>query len=218
MPKIPMPRYIVLGGIAGPALFAALVVICGALRPDYSHVTQFISELGETGGDFAALMNYVGFMSSAALILSFAVALITIFPRTVLSIFGAVLVATFAVNMFAAGVFSCDVTCTPAVPTTHQQLHDLVSIIAFPSLILGALLWGLYFLQIPNWRRFGFYSLATAVLSVALLVAMVASTETRTGTGVLQRCLLGALFLWLALMAYRLWRESDLSESMGPVV
>lgn len=211
-----MPPYIVLGGIAGPALFAALVVLCGALRPDYDHVTQFVSKLGETGGDFAALMNYVGFMSSAVLIMFFTVALVTKFPRTALRNLGSLLVGIFAVTMFTAGVFSCDVTCTPAVPTLEQRLHGIVSIVAFPSLILGALVWGLFFLRISHWRRFGFYSLATAALSVVLLVAMVASTETRSGTGVLQRLLLGSLFLWLALTAARLWRESSISEPIGP--
>lgn len=206
-----------LGGIAGPALFAVLVLLCGALRPDYDHFAQFISELGEDGGEFAALMNYLGFMVPAALILLFAAALPAQFARSTHSVAGALLVGLFALGMFTAGVFSCDATCTPATPTMEQRLHDVASIVAFPSLILGALVWGVLFLRTPGWRSFGHFSIGCAVVSVALLVAMVASTDTRSGTGALQRGLLGVLFLWLSLMALRLWRKSSADESMQPV-
>ena len=64
-------RSLLLAGIVGPLLFAITVVIVGSLRPDYSHVNQFISELGEAGGQFAWAMNYLGFMVPAALILIF---------------------------------------------------------------------------------------------------------------------------------------------------
>lgn len=204
-----MRRYLILGGIAGPALFATLTIVCGSLRPDYNHVTQFISELGETGGEFATLMNYVGFMSSAALILLFAMAIVPGFTQTALTKIGALLVAIYAVSMFAAGVFSCDTGCAPTQPSNAQVLHDIVSIIAFPALIAAALVWGFGFLRMPEWRRFGVYSLGTATISTVLLIAMVNTEETRAGTGLLQRIFLGVLFLWLALMAWRFWRESD---------
>lgn len=207
-----MRRYAVLGGIAGPALFAAVVVLCGALRPEYDHVTQFISELGETEGDYAPLMNYLGFMMPAALIMSFAAALRAKFPPTSSSIVGSGLVGIFAAGMFAAGAFSCDPTCTPVLPSAEQRLHDLASRVAFPSLILATLVWGFFFLRIPEWRRFGFYSLATGVVSVGLLVSMVSSVEARSGTGLLQRFLLGGLFLWPVLLAGRLWHQAATSE------
>jgi hypothetical membrane protein len=47
-------RYLALGGVVGPVLFASVVILCAALRPKYSHVSQFISELGESGGSHAS--------------------------------------------------------------------------------------------------------------------------------------------------------------------
>ena len=38
-----------LGGLAGPVIFSAVVILAAALREDYSHVTHFVSELGATG-------------------------------------------------------------------------------------------------------------------------------------------------------------------------
>ena len=60
-------RSLLLTGVAGPLVFGIAVFTSGALRSNYSHVDQFISELGETGGEFAWLMNYFGFMLSAGI-------------------------------------------------------------------------------------------------------------------------------------------------------
>jgi len=42
-------RLLALGGITGPVLFAVVVLVLGALRPGYSHLQHFISELGVAG-------------------------------------------------------------------------------------------------------------------------------------------------------------------------
>lgn len=202
-----MSRHLALGGIVGPLLFAATVIIVGFLRPDYDHTRQFISELGEAGGEFSSLMNYLGFMCSAAFIMLFTVALRYRFSPTILTRSASLLVGVFASGMFLAGVFSCDATCTPVEPSTEQLLHNLVSFAAFLALMSSAFLWGVVFRRDSAWHRFGTYSQVTAGLSVILLIAMVASAWTRTGSGALQRCFLATLFLWMSLFALRIWRE-----------
>jgi hypothetical protein len=42
-------RLLALGGVAGPVLFTTLVIVCAALRPGYSHLYPFMSELGAPG-------------------------------------------------------------------------------------------------------------------------------------------------------------------------
>lgn len=201
-----MFRSFTLGGIAGPVLFAVVVVICGALRPDYSHTTQFISELGETGGAWSGLMNYAGFMTAGALIVLSALGLAARFPNRMFSALGSVLVAVFGTGIFAAGVFSCDATCFPESPTPEQIRHNLVSFIAFIAMIGAAVMWGLHFMQSREWRGFARYSFLTAMMAFVLLVAMVAIAEQRVVTGLIQRIFLATLFLWLALLPARAWR------------
>ncbi len=200
-------RLLLLAGIAGPLLFASVVILVGSLRPDYSHMSQFMSELGEAGGQFAGAMNYLGFMLSAALILAFVLASRTRLPRNRLNSIAATLLIVFAISMFFAGVFSCDVGCSPSEPTLDQKLHDVFSIIAFPAFTAGVFFWGLSLFRNASWHRFGIYSLVTAGLSLVLLVAMVQSEATREGTGMYQRLYLGILFLWLMVMSVRQWRE-----------
>jgi hypothetical protein len=61
-------RLLCLGGVAGPALFTAVVILCAALRPNYSHVAQFVSELGARGTSHAELMNLAGFVPNREII------------------------------------------------------------------------------------------------------------------------------------------------------
>ena len=148
-------------GIGGPVFFFTAVAIVGSLRPDYSHVNQFISELGEAGGHFAWAMNYLGFMMSAALIFVFVLVLRERLPRTALNLLGTALFRT------------------------------------------------------ASWRRFGIYSLVTAVSSLVLLVAMVESESSREGTGMYQRLYLGVLFLWFMAISVRQlieFKDSDSSQ------
>jgi hypothetical protein len=84
-------------------------VLCGTLRPGYSHAAQFISELGAAGTPHAALMNLGGFIPSGLLI----------------GIFGA--------GLALAGGFPCAPGCPQDAPTAHDGL----SIAAFLAAIAG---------------------------------------------------------------------------------
>lgn len=208
-------RVLLLGGLAGPLLFAAIIVVCGVLTPGYDHVNQFISELGAIGAPHANLMNYAGFMGGATLILLFAVGAVRALGRSPTAIAGAFLIGIFAVNMFAAGIWSCDAGCPTANGSPEQRLHDIVSVVAFPALILAALTLSAHFMKRRQWRYFGQYTLATGTVAIALLIAMVASEETRTATGLLQRLFLFVLFLWLGLLSVRLRRSTGTAGPAG---
>jgi len=214
MPSLVSNRLLLLGGILGPAVFATTVASVGAMLDQYDHVNQFISELGATGADHAWVMNYFGFMLSAALMLIFALAARRHFPRSALNLAGTLLVATFATGVFLAGVFSCDQGCSPVDPTLDQRIHDLVSVIAFLAFASGAAVWGAMFLRMPGWRGFGFYSFASTAASLVVLVAMIQSESARDGTGLYQRLFLATLMIWLAAIAVRLLRRTA-SEAPG---
>lgn len=205
-------RPLLLTGIAGPLLFSLMAVATAALRSNYDHVDQFISELGETGGEFAWLMNYFGFMLSATLILIFVITFQAQFPRTAANAIGTFFLAMFAIGMFFAGVYSCDPGCPVTNLTPEQKLHDVASI-ALPAFTLGVAAWGVFFFQVPEWRRFGVYSLVTVLLSIVVLVAMVQSETLREGTGVYQRLFLGVLFVWMIALAVLLRTTADNSDS-----
>lgn len=212
MHSLRLVRSLLLTGIAGPLLFGIAVVVSGALRSNYSHVDQFISELGETGGEFAWLMNYFGFMLSAILILMFVLTFRKRFPRTTTNTLGTLLLVIFAIGVFFAGVYSCDAGCLPTNATGEQKLHDVASL-ALPAFTLGVAAWGIYFCQVPQWRHFGIYSLISVSLSAILLFVMVQSEASRDGTGLYQRLFLGVLFIWMIALAVWLLRTTGSGNS-----
>lgn len=201
-----MSRFLTLGGVAGPIVFAIVVIICAAIRPGYSHISQFISQLGESGGPNTILMNYAGFMLPGVLIFLSGLGFARRLPRSALTVAGSLLVAIFGLGIFAAGVFSCDPGCLPENPSREGFLHNFVSLIAFSAMIAGVAVLGFQFRRMPGWQAFAGYSFVTAVVAAALLVGMVTVTAVMPVIGLVQRVFLGFLFLWLVLVAIRISR------------
>jgi hypothetical membrane protein len=199
-------RVLALGGVAGPVLFSALVIVCGALRPGYDHATQFISELGETGSPHASLMNFAGFVPSGLLLAAFGASLAWRLPRTGLSLVGAVLVAGFGLGIAGAGVYSCDPGCPRQGMSAEATLHHVVSVLAFLAGVLGLAVWAYRFRRLAAWRSLWGYTAASGAAALVLLLVLNASVETRWFTGIWQRLFLATLFLWCAVVGVRGFR------------
>lgn len=199
------PRALALGGVLAPVLFAMAVVVSAELRPDYSHYSQFMSELGETGGRSATVMNFAGFFSTGLLVFLASVALFSSFGATWVGALGAACFSAAGLGMFASGIFSCDLSCTPDTPTRAQQLHDIAGAITFPALVSAPLILGLRFRKLDEWRSMFPYSVLTTILGLFAVIALVWSVPERSGTGVFQRLVLGLSLVWLAIVSWRMW-------------
>jgi hypothetical membrane protein len=199
-------RILALGGVAGPALFTTLIVVCGALRPDYSHLRHFISELGATGTPNAALMNFAGFLPAGLLLAGFGASLALWFPRRRVSLVAAGCIAVFGLGHFAAGVYSCDPGCPLEGASWQATVHDRVSLLAFVAGIAGVVLWARVFRGLAAWRSLATYSTVSSLAALGLLVGLGLSMEARVFTGALQRLFIGTLYLWCAVVAVRMWR------------
>lgn len=191
-----------LAGLAAPVLFTAVTILCAALRPDYDHASQFISELGATRTPHATLMNVAGFTPSGLLFALFGLSLARALPHGAAFVAVSVLMTLFGIGLAAAGVFSCDAGC-PLDGSTEALVHDRVSIAAFLSAIAGVGLFGRAVRRAPGWRELSGYSLLSSALAFVFLAALVASVESRTLTGLWQRLMLGTLFLWCVVVGVR---------------
>ena len=206
-------RFLALGGIVGPVLFASVVILCAAFRPEYSHVTQFISELGETGGPHSFLMNVVGFLPKGLLLASFGASLAYLLPRTSLSLTAAVLIVVYGLGIAAAGLYSCDPGCPSQSLSSAATMHRLVSIVSFIAGILGIALWGYCFRSLPAWRSLWLYSAISSGLALVLLLVVDASAESRAFTGVWQRLSVATLDVWCAAVGLRAFRSSAVGST-----
>lgn len=210
-------RILALGGIAGPGAFAVVILVCAALRPGYSHVTNVVSELGATGTPYAVVMNYAGFVPAGLMLAAFGVALAGILPRRRLVLAAAVLVTLFGAGVAASGVVSCDPGCPRSGGSLENLLHDRIAPITFLCLIVGAAILGLQFRRLPAWRHLAIYSLLSSGFGLVFLAALASSLESRTLTGAWQRLMFTVLFLWCAVVGRDAFRSpsSPRSPSSG---
>lgn len=203
-------RLLALGGIAGPVLFSAVVIVSAALRAEYSHTANFISELGATGTPYASLMNYAGFLPSGLMLAAFGIALAKALPRRRAVILAAILVTLFGAGIAVSGIASCDPGCPLTGGSVENLVHNRIAPIAFLCLIAGASILGIQFRSCPAWRSVSVYSLISSLMALCLLVALASSFDTREFTGLWQRLLLAVLFLWCAVVGLRAFRHPAL--------
>ncbi|TKV69296.1 DUF998 domain-containing protein [Marinobacter panjinensis] len=198
-----------LGGVLGPVIFSTVMIAAASNRPGYSHIRQFISELGATGSENAALMNYAGFLLGGLLIASFGVALLKALPKKRTTLIASVFVSLFGLGVAASGLISCDIGCPQGSGTTENLLHNAIAPIAFLCLIAATLMLGIYWWQEHKGGVLASYSVGTGIASLLLLALLVSSLEARDMTGLWQRILLGLLFSWCIVVALRTASNGD---------
>jgi hypothetical membrane protein len=178
------------------------VIVESLLRPGYDQYSQYISELGV--GQNAILQN-VNFWVFGLLVVAFAVGIQRGLPnaRSAVAKVGTGLLVLFGAMVFLAGLF-------PDSPFPYPgQIHIAVSVVAF-----GAIIWAQLFVwvrlrqesQEGVWGRFRNYSLASGLLSLAIFFAF-----GQLGTsfaGLVQRISLAVGWLWIEVMALKLFRVS----------
>jgi hypothetical protein len=196
-----------MGGVAGPILFSSVAILSGALRPGYSHVASFISELGASGTPHASLMNVLGFVPGGLLLACLGVALARVTSSYASGVAGSVLVGLFGAGVAASGVLSCDPGCPVPGGSLENAAHNAIGPASFVALACGAGLLGRAFRRLPRFRPLSSYSFVTSVLGLLLVVAMARSLEAKALTGLWQRLFLATMFLWCAVVGVRVFRH-----------
>jgi hypothetical membrane protein len=195
----------ILCGVAAPIIWVSLIAVAGASRPEFSHVTDYISELGERGSSTEFLMRYVAFGFTGFLNIGFAAALLAIFRGRWLSMLAAVLLALDGLGRIGAGVFGCDPGCTGMSP--NQELHRLFATIGFSSGILAAMAWGIS-LRRHGWpTSLAWYSLVSGALAMMLLLLMLWEHNPWPTPGLFEHLATGVLSLWMLVFASCLLRR-----------
>jgi hypothetical membrane protein len=194
----------VLCGVISPVLWLSLIFVAGALRPEFSHITQYISELGERGGPTESLMRYAGFEFTGFLYLCFAATLPAIIQDGWRSVLGSCLIALDGMGRMGAGVFPCDLHCAGVTPTQH--LHYLFATLGFSSAILAAIAWGVIFERHAWLRNLTWYSIGSGLLALVLLLLMMWSARQAGTPGVFEHLATAVLSVWLLVFAARVAR------------
>lgn len=187
--------------LLGAGLLVTMIVIGGAAWPGYSHLSQYISELGATGAPHGRLVSLGGFLPIGVLLMAFAVLAALIPPRGVLKTLGCLGLFLFALGYLGAAFFPCDFGCRPATPSPSQMLHMAFGLVGylFAPLTLAALA-----IASRKWPG------AKALLPLGLVCAAVAGVAffamVDPLAGLFQRVLEGSVLLWIVAFAITLRR------------
>lgn len=197
------------GGVAGPLLFLALVVLGGVLYDDYSHVSQKISELGGEGSEVALLQN-TNFILLGVLTLGFAWALGTTLGRPFR---GPALIGAFAVlSAIANGLLPCDVGCYGLTPVSLA--HNVTGLLGFLAAITGMVILARRWRTDPYWKQHVMPTAAAATVASLGLVWFIV-IDRQSLAGVAQRTFVGALLIWIAATGWRLFRQLAETDEMA---
>jgi len=187
--------------MAAPLTFFGTVLLLGFLRPDYSHVTRLMSELGVAGAPYAIVMNLTGLALTGVLLMIFSTGIHATLGKHRGGTLGSLFVAVIGIAFLGTAVFSCDTGCVPV--TMAGSLHNRLGMIGMLATAISAFLLALAMRKAGDWNGYWQYSLITGV---AILLLAFASPSLPDVKGIIQRLMVGTAFLWAGVVAIRLYR------------
>lgn len=193
-------RWLVALPIASYLWLFMTVLIAGAQHPGYSHVGQFMSELGAQGAPGGWMVNYLGFLPTEILFLGFVGLALGRAGLDWVTRVGLVLLGLYAVSLIIAAFYPCDAGCRPDDPTFSHLVHIGSGLGAYLFCIAGVLV-----LAIGGRRRNGNLLTVLGLLAGAIALFCFAQiTPDNPHVGLYQRALETTLYAWCIAFAVRL--------------
>jgi hypothetical membrane protein len=194
-------------GVIGPLIFAGVFLVEGWLRPGYSPVAQFVSELSLGPRGFIQIANFIVF---GILLSLFAIALRREFRSRRMSAVAPTLLIAIAVALFISGPCVMDPRTTlPAQYSAHGLAHALAGALVFTGWPVALVLMAVAVRHDAHWRPLRVPTILAALATVGALVAMTATKRPPGATpwayaGLAQRAHILAWLSWTVIAAVRL--------------
>lgn len=201
-------RGLLVCGIFAAVAYVVAVIFGAGIRPGYSHIGNFVSELIETGAPNKGLLNPL-FAIYNLLTGAFAVGLL-IFIRvksppaaTDIGNIGAIVLIAEAIFGMLTIFFPQDVRGTPA--TTTGKIHIILAGLSSLTTMLAMLLLGLWFRGQPGMASYVWYSFISLgiVFISGGLTAYTGATNSPI-LGLMERITIGGFLQWMLVLGVRL--------------
>jgi hypothetical membrane protein len=206
-------RFGALAGIIAPIIFVGLFTLEGWLRPGYSAVSQYVSELSLGPRGWIQIANFV---VTGGLLFIFALSIRTEFKDGKASRLGWILLAISAFALLLSGPFVMDPASAPRDQWTwHGISHHLVGALGFFTLapVICFVFWR-RFREDKKWQSFSAWTIiATAIILIVIIVLrMVPVPPALANTvtpwkGLIQRTVIVTYMVWIFTFALKLFRE-----------
>jgi Protein of unknown function (DUF998) len=210
-------KVLMLSGVLASLTYTVAVVIGGILRPGYSQVAQYVSELIETGAPNKAILDPL-FAIYNILAIAFGIGLFLYVRgipenrRKMVGIVGALVLIAEGIFGFVTVFFPQDPIGSPA--TAIGNMHIVLASLSSLTTMLAMLLMGLWFRVIPSLRGYGIYSFVSLAI-VFVSGGFAASTIANPGpvNGLIERITIFGFIQWLFVIGVRMYRLQSTSEA-----
>ncbi len=217
-----MRKLLILCGILAAIVYAGTVILGGAIRPGYSHVSQPISELVATGAPNRALLSSL-FILYNLLVGVFGVGLLLTAKSNLqgkrLGVAGAVALIVVALSGLLLELFFPQDPGGARAPTTSTgSMHIAVAGIAALGTMLAIVLIALWFRNDPRMKGYVIYSLVTVVILMVSggFGAASASSGGSEVFGIVERITIGSFIQWLFVIGLAMYSATGLRTQPRP--
>jgi len=192
------PTALIRGGAWCGLLAAGLALgvpwVAGAVTQPYSHVSQYISELGAIGAPYADLVNLAGFLTIGLATAVFACATYPAIGTTAVYRAGAICLLGISLGYLLAAFAPCDPGC-PAVGSSRQAVHNVGGLLEYGAGGTGLLLLGGAMLRDGHKRALGSLLLLSGIIVIVVIWLLPAPTGLK---GLWQRIAESVIFVSIA--------------------
>lgn len=184
-------------GVIGCLIFIITTIIGGYLYPNYSHISQLISESYAIDAPYNFQLRFFGYIPSAIFTGIFVLYFNFKTPKTSLKTLATVLIlVSYSIATIICAIFNCDAGCNPNFinPSISQVIHNLSGSITYLIMPFAMLLIGLEFKKIGD---FYFYKMCLLLFSISLLFIVILFNNFNSSyNGLLQRIIEMTFILW----------------------
>lgn len=199
-------RFAPWAGMLGPALFVAVFMIEGWLRPGYNWLSTYVSDLSIGPRGWIQVLNFL-IVGGALFIFSRGVA--AEFKSGKASRWGVMLLTVLAVCYFISGPFVTDPINTPREQiTTVGLIHGIFGAVVFVCMPICMFVFLRRFRADPEWQSLRSWTLVLGVLCAAGSILLTLFTKSpdllnlfKDWVGLVQRTAIVPFMMWVFLFA-----------------
>lgn len=196
-------KIVSIGTLSGVVYYLASLFVLGSIREDYSHIRNFVSELGEIDSPHSMVLNFALIISGIMLFL-FAYRLHKSISNGEGSKLGPIFLGYFGFAVLIGGLFPCDEGCIE-LRTLSGYMH---AVIGLPVMIANPASFLLFTKRMrldPNWSSLASFSKVCGIIIIPLFIASATIFPMLDLIGLGQRLTIVFQLLWVSVIAIKLF-------------
>ncbi len=196
-------------GILGVIFFVFSIILAGYLLPNYSHISQLISESYATGTTYGVQLRYFGFLPSGIFIAIFAFSAIKVLRKSSLSKIGFLSIGIFyGLATVLVSIFPCDAGCESEIATQSiaQFIHNSIGFLTYTIVPVCVILLGFSAKKWKSGTYISYFGIFCGIISI-LFVGILSNDLHSDFAGLYQRIIEGSILIWILGLSFYLRKQ-----------